>query len=98
MTAENLYLVSFWATEMCKYSKCISGEFPEHFAKEVLSYKASKVEFRRSQSELQLYSADDSQNFVTRSVFELQKCVSTQNASRDNFKNILLNKFYQKGL
>ena len=29
--------VSFWATETCEYSKCISRQFPEHFAKQVLS-------------------------------------------------------------
>ena len=41
-------------------------------------------------------SVPDSQKFVTRSVFELQKRVSTQNASSDNFQKILLNKFYHK--
>ena len=29
--------VSFWATETCEYSKFISRQFPEHFAKQVLS-------------------------------------------------------------
>ena len=29
--------VSFWATETCEYSKCISRQFPKHFDKQVLS-------------------------------------------------------------
>ena len=34
------------------------------------------------------------QKIVTRSVFELQKRLSTQNASSRNFLNILVNKFF----
>ena len=41
-------------------------------------------------------SIPDSQKFVTRSVFELQKRVSTQNASPDNFQNILQNKILHR--
>ena len=37
---------------------------------------------------------DDSQKFVTQSVFELQKCLGTQNASPENFQRNLVNKFY----
>ena len=40
------------------------------------------------------FSKDDSQKFVTKSVFELQKCLGTQNASPENFQHNLVNKFY----
>ena len=40
------------------------------------------------------FSKDDSQKFVTQSVFELQKCLGTQNASPENFQHNLVNKFY----
>ena len=35
------------------------------------------------------FSNEDSQKTVTQSVFELQKCLSTQNASPENFQHLL---------
>ena len=40
------------------------------------------------------FSKDDSQKFVTQSIFELQKCLITEIASPDNFQHILVTKFY----
>ena len=40
------------------------------------------------------FSKDGSQKFVTWSVFELQKHLSTQNASPENFCQVLVNKLY----
>ena len=38
------------------------------------------------------FSKDDSQKFVTQSIFKLHKCLGTLNASPENFQNFLLNK------
>ena len=40
------------------------------------------------------FSKDGRQKIVTQSVFELQKCLVTQNESPENFQHILINKFY----
>ena len=41
-----------------------------------------------------MFPKDDSEKFVTQSVFELQKRLGIQNASPHNFQHNLVNKFY----
>ena len=59
-----------------------------------LNELAKKVSWPKLAVQKNKLSKDDSKKIVTRSVFEPQKHLSTQITSPENFKHILLNKFY----